>query len=130
MRLLLLACTGGALGAGARYLVYVGAGRLIGAASPYAAATATMTVNIIGSFIMGAAIEAIALRFEGSPELRVFLMTGVLGGFTTFSAFSLDFVHMMQRGEAGHAAAYAAVSVSVSILALYAGMAATRMVLP
>ena len=127
MRLLLLACAGGALGSGARYLVYVGAGRWIGTASPYAGALATLFVNIAGSFIMGAVIEAVALRYQGSPELRTFLATGVLGGFTTFSAFSMDFVHMMQRGETGAALAYAAASVAVSILALYAGMALTRM---
>jgi CrcB protein len=127
MRLLLLACAGGALGSGARYLVYVGFGRWAGVASPHAAAAATLAVNVAGSFLMGIVIEAIALRYHGSPELRTFLATGFLGGFTTFSAFSMDFVHMMQRGETGLAMAYALVSVAVSILALYAGMTATRM---
>jgi CrcB protein len=127
MRLLLLACAGGALGSGARYLVYVGFGRWVGLASPHAAAAATMAVNIIGSFLMGVVIEAVALRYHGSLEVRTFLATGFLGGFTTFSAFSMDFVHMMQRGETGMAITYGFVSVAVAILALYAGMAATRM---
>ena len=129
MRLLLLACAGGALGSGARYLVYVGAGRTIGVASPYAGAAGTLFVNIVGSFLIGCVIEAVALRYSGDVALRTFLATGVLGGFTTFSAFSMDFVHMMQRGETGAALAYAAISVGVSVLAVYAGLAVTRLVL-
>jgi CrcB protein len=110
MRLLLLACAGGAVGSGARYLTYVGVGRWVGVASPYAAAFATLLVNVVGS-------------------LRTLLATGFLGGFTTFSAFSMDFAHMMQRGEAAYAIAYVLASVLVSLLAIYAGLAAARMLL-
>lgn len=129
MRLLLLACAGGALGSGARYLVYVATGRVIGVASPYAGAAGTLIVNIVGSFLMGVVIEAIALRYPGGLGMRTFLATGVLGGFTTFSAFSLDAVHMMQRGETAPALLYMAVSVVVSVLAVYAGLSATRLIL-
>jgi len=129
MRLLLLACAGGAVGSGTRYLAYVGVGRWVGVASPYAAALATLFVNVIGSFLMGMVIEAIALKFEGSLEVRTLLATGFLGGFTTFSAFSMDFAHLMQRGETGYAVTYVLVSVAVSLLAIYAGLAAARMLL-
>jgi CrcB protein len=129
MRLLLLACAGGAVGSGARYLTYVGVGRWVGVASPYAAAFATLLVNVVGSFLMGLVIEAIAVRFAGSLEMRTLLATGFLGGFTTFSAFSMDFAHMMQRGEAAYAIAYVLASVLVSLLAIYAGLATARMLL-
>jgi CrcB protein len=128
MRLLLLACAGGAVGSGARYLTYVGVGRWIGVASPYAATFATLIVNVVGSFLMGVVIEAFALRFHGSLEMRTLLATGFLGGFTTFSAFSMDFTHLMQRGEIGYALAYVLATVIVSFLAIYAGLAAARVV--
>jgi len=122
MRLLVLVCAGGAIGAGLRYLVNVGAVRLLGAGFPWA----TVIVNVAGSFLMGLLIEAVALRYGGSLEARAFLATGVLGGLTTFSAFSLDFVVLLQRGEHLPAALYLLVSVSVAILALFAGMHAGR----
>lgn len=78
---------------------------------------------------MGVLIEALALRFSGSLELRTLLATGVLGGFTTFSAFSLDFVMLMQRQELALAASYVAASVVLSILALCAGLSLTRLAL-
>jgi CrcB protein len=78
---------------------------------------------------MGALIEALALRFNGSLELRTFLATGILGGFTTFSAFSMDAVLLMQRGETAAAAVYIGASVLLSILALLAGLFLTRLVL-
>lgn len=125
MRLLLLVCAGGAIGSGVRHLVNVGAYRYIGTAYPWG----TLTVNIVGSFLMGVVMETVMLRYSDSVELRAMLATGFLGGFTTFSTFSLDFFHLMQRGETGAALLYAAVSVMVSILAVYAGFAAARVVL-
>ena len=95
MKLLLCGQAGGALGSGARHLVNVGFGRWLGAGFPWS----TLFVNVVGCFLMGVLIEALALRFHGSLELRTFLATGVLGGFTTFSAFSLDFALLMQRHE-------------------------------
>jgi CrcB protein len=124
MRLLLLACAGGAIGAGLRHLVNIGAVRMLGIGFPWG----TFTVNLAGSFLMGLLIEALALRYNGSPEIRTFLATGLLGGLTTFSAFSLDFVFLMQRGELAAAALYLIGSVSLAILALFAGLHVGRMV--
>ena len=70
-----------------------------------------MAINIAGSFAMGVFIELLARRFNASNELRLFVATGILGGFTTFSAFSLDFAVLWERGAAGQAVAYAAGSV-------------------
>ena len=78
---------------------------------------------------MGVLIEALALRFNGSIELRTFLATGILGGFTTFSAFSLDAVNLMQRGDMSSAALYIGASVMFSILGLCAGLSLARAVL-
>lgn len=127
MKLFLLACAGGAAGAGARYLVGVGVARVLGSTSGFP--FATLTVNVVGSFLMGVLIEALALRFSGSPELRTFLATGVLGGFTTFSAFSLDFVTLVSRKQELAAGIYLMSSVILSILALYAGLLLARQVL-
>jgi CrcB protein len=125
MKLMLLASAGGAIGAGGRYLVNVGMGRWLGAGFPWS----TLSVNVVGSLLMGIVIEAFALRFQGSMEARTFLTTGVLGGFTTFSAFSLDFVTLIERKQQLTAGMYLAGSVGVSIFALFAGMALMRAVL-
>ena len=116
---------GGALGAAGRYLVNVWTGRLLGSGFPWG----TLTVNIVGSFMMGALITYMALKWSTSQEMRAFLTTGVLGGFTTFSAFSLDFATLYERKEFGLAAAYAAGSVGLSLVAIFAGMALMRAVL-
>ncbi len=127
MKLLMLACAGGAAGAGARYLVGVGMARLLGPTAGFP--WATLTVNVVGSFLMGVFIEALALRYSGSPELRTLIATGVLGGFTTFSAFSLDFVTLVSRKQEMAAGIYLMSSVMLSILALYAGLLLARQVL-
>ena len=113
---------GGALGSAARYLVNVTAMRLLGPGFPWA----TVGVNVAGSFLMGALVVALAHR--DAMRLAPFLMTGVLGGFTTFSAFSLDALTLWDRGQAGPAAAYVAGSVAVSLAAIVAGMATARAV--
>jgi fluoride exporter len=123
MRLLLLVCAGGAIGAGLRHLVNIGAIRLLGIGFPWG----TLTVNIVGSFLMGVLIEALALRYSGSLEVRAFLATGLLGGLTTFSAFSLDFAIQLQRGDHMLAALYLIGSVSLAIIALFVGFSAGRM---
>ncbi len=125
MRLLLLATVGGAIGAGARHLVNVGFARLFGTDFPWS----TVVINIVGSLLMGVVVTAVALRFDGSPELRTFLATGILGGFTTFSAFSLDAHILMSRGDTTAALLYVAASVLLSILGLYVGLLFTRQVL-
>ncbi|MEQ9520174.1 MAG: CrcB family protein, partial [Parvibaculum sp.] len=89
----------------------------------------TLGVNVLGSFAMGLLVEMLALRFNVSPEIRVFLVTGLLGGFTTFSAFSLDVSLMMQKGEMMLAAFYTAGSVGGSVLAFFLGLWIARMVL-
>ncbi len=127
MKLLLFACAGGALGAGARYLVGVGALRLLGVAEGFP--WATLCVNIVGSFLMGLFIEYLALKGVSSSEVKVFVAVGILGGFTTFSAFSLEFVMLMQRKQELAAGVYVLSSVTLSILALYLGLLLARQVL-
>jgi CrcB protein len=83
-------------------------------------------VNISGGFMMGLIIEASALRFNLAPDLRSFLTVGILGGYTTFSTFSLDSALLLQRGEYIQAAGYILGSVVLSILALFAGLWVVR----
>ena len=113
---LLHVALGGALGASARYLVGVGAVRLLGHGFPWA----TLVVNVLGSLAMGALVVLLAQK--DATRLAPLLMMGLLGGFTTFSAFSLDAVTLYERGQVGAAAGYVAVSVVFSIGALFAGM--------
>ena len=113
---------GGAIGSAARYGVNVWSGRLLGAAFPWA----TLAVNIIGCFAMGLLIELMALKFNVSTEARAFLTTGILGGFTTFSAFSLDFALLVERKTYLLAGAYAAGSVLLSLAAVFAGLYLVR----
>jgi CrcB protein len=122
----LLVFLGAGIGGALRHGVNLGCARYCGVAFPWG----TLTVNVAGSFIMGALAAWLALRAgEGwSQPLRLFLATGILGGFTTFSAFSLDAVLMWEQGEAGLAAAYAAASVVLSIAGLVAGLALMRTV--
>ena len=108
------------MGSVARYLTYVAVARGIGPGLPWG----TVIVNVVGSFLMG--VLAVLLVERGASRHAPFLMTGILGGFTTFSAFSLDAVALWERGEAVQAAAYVAGSVSLSLAALVAGMALTR----
>lgn len=115
---LALVAVGGAVGASIRHLVNLGSMRLLGIGFPWG----TMAINVTGSLAMGVFIELLARRFDGSPELRLFVATGVLGGYTTFSAFSLDFAVLWERGDAVQAFGYAAGSVIVSLLALFAGL--------
>ena len=119
----LLVFLGGGVGAAARHGVNVAAARLIGIDFPWG----TVIVNIVGSFAMGAFAAWFAFRGAGlSQHARLFATTGVLGGFTTFSSFSLDAVALWERGAHGSAAAYILVSVIVSIAALAAGLALGR----
>ena len=113
---------GGAIGSAARYGVNVWSGRVLGAAFPWA----TLAVNIIGCFAMGLLIELLALKFNVSTETRAFLTTGILGGFTTFSAFSLDFALLVERKTYLLAGAYAAGSVLLSLAAVFAGLYLVR----
>lgn len=122
----LLVFLGAGIGGALRHGVNLGCARYCGVAFPWG----TLTVNVAGSFIMGALAAWLAFRAgEGwSQPLRLFLATGILGGFTTFSAFSLDAVMIWERGEAGLAATYVAASVVLSIAGLVAGLALVRAV--
>lgn len=117
---LLQVAFGGALGASARHLANVAAMRLLGPGFPWA----TVAVNVAGSFLMGVLVVVLAQR--DATRLAPFLMTGVLGGFTTFSAFSLDALTLWERGQAGAASAYVLGSVAASLAAIVAGMAVAR----
>lgn len=125
MNMLLLATAGGAIGAGTRHLVNVGMARAFGTAFPWG----TLTVNLVGSLLMGVLVELLVLRYSGSAPMRALLGTGFLGGFTTFSAFSLDIYALIERGEMLTALAYAVGSVVVGFAALYAGIMLVRGVL-
>ncbi len=117
-----LVAFGGAAGSVMRHFVNVAALRTFGSGFP----AGTLAVNIAGSFLMGALVEFLALRFNGSPQLRLLLATGFLGGFTTFSAFSLDFAVLWERGEVATAIGYVTVSVLASLAALFGGLALVR----
>ena len=117
---LLLVALGGALGAVARYLTGLAALRLIGPGFPWG----TLAVNVAGSFAMG--LLAVTLAHWGQTRLAPLLMTGFLGGFTTFSAFSLDALTLWERGDALLAAAYVAASVILSLAAIFAGLTLAR----
>lgn len=121
---MLLVAFGGALGAALRFLSGVAVLRLTG---PAEFPVAIITVNVIGSFLMGVLVVVAAQR--GLTHLSPFVMTGLLGGFTTFSAFSLETVTLMERGAFGAAAIYVALSVGLSIAALMAGLWLARGVL-
>ena len=118
---LFLVMAGGAVGAGARHLFGIAAANALGLAFPWG----TWGVNIIGGLLMGLLA---ALVPEGGHVWRLFLAVGVLGGFTTFSAFSLELFNMFSRGEAAIGAAYAVSSVAGSVIALWAGLSLGRAV--
>ncbi len=122
MQLLLLATIGGAIGAGARYLVNVAAAIWLPQGFPWA----TFIVNVTGSFLMGVVVASFMPFLGGSVAWRTFLATGVLGGFTTFSAFSLDTYELMQKQQMLPLVAYVVGSVALSVFALMLGLATVR----
>lgn len=119
---LLVIAAGGAVGASMRHLVGLAALRLMGPGFPWG----TLAINIVGSFAMGVLIELLARRVGASAELRLFVATGILGGFTTFSAFSLDVAVLWERGAQLAAAGYVTASVAGAIAALFAGLMIVR----
>ena len=121
MNAYLLVGAGGALGAMARY----GVSTVFGGLTRFPAAT--IGINVLGSILMGLLVGILARTLPpSSTEIRLFAAVGVLGGFTTFSAFSLDAVTLIERGEWGQAALYAVLSVGLSITGLYFGLILTR----
>lgn len=119
---LLLVAAGGAVGSVCRYLVGIATLRLFGPNFPWG----TLTVNIVGSLAIGILVELIARRFDASIELRLLIVTGFLGGFTTFSAFSLDVISLFERGAVVQAGVYVASSILFSLLAVFVGLALVR----
>ena len=117
-----LICCGGAVGTGARYLLGGLAVRWLGPEFPYG----TLIINVTGSLIMGLVAAWFAFKGDASQHWRLFLTTGILGGYTTFSAFSLDAALLYERGEIGSAALYVLGSVILSIGGLFAGLYLVR----
>lgn len=118
----LIVFAGAGLGGAARHGVNLAAARLFGLGFP----AGTLAVNVVGCFVMGALAEYFALKSGLSQPARLFLTTGVLGGFTTFSAFSLDAALLWERGQTGLAAFYVLASVVLSLAAVAAGLALIR----
>jgi CrcB protein len=118
----LLVFFGGGLGASLRHFVNVACGRAFGTGFPWG----TFIINITGSTVMGLIAGYLAFKGEASQPWRLFLMTGILGGYTTFSAFSLDAALLYERGELMPAAMYVLGSVVLSITGLFAGLALVR----
>jgi len=114
----LIVFLGGGIGAAIRHGFNLVGLRTLGPDFPYA----TMFINITGSMIMGLAAGYFAFKGDASQSLRLFLTTGVLGGYTTFSAYSLDAALLYERGEIWLAAFYVIASVVLSILALFAAL--------
>ena len=113
---------GGGLGAALRHGVNIGSARLFGTSFP----VGTLTVNVVGCLVMGLLAGYFAFKGDVSQHWRLFLTTGILGGFTTFSAFSLDVAVLYERGEPALAAGYIAASVILSLAAVFAGLALMR----
>ncbi len=123
MQAYLLVGIGGGLGAMARYGFGTLAGRVWGTAFP----VGTLMINVLGSLAMGLLVGLLARTLlEGQNEIRLFVAVGVLGGFTTFSAFSLDAITLLERGDVLAGVGYVLLSVVLSVLALYLGLLITR----
>jgi CrcB protein len=133
-----LVFVGGGLGAVARYAVGLGVGRLnltslginvpnLGRVSLPSWPYATFAVNVVGGFLMGVLAGLLALRVsEGGENWRLAFGVGLLGGFTTFSAFSLETALLLQRRDIIAASAYIVLSVVLSVMAVFAGLLLTR----
>lgn len=122
MNMVLSIAAGGALGSVLRHFAGRGAMALLGTAFPYG----TLFVNIVGSFLMGIFVASFAHIGNPSQEIRAFLTVGLLGGFTTFSSFSLDVATLYERGEILSALLYVALSLFVSLAAIFAGLFLVR----
>ncbi|MEO0379083.1 MAG: fluoride efflux transporter CrcB [Pseudomonadota bacterium] len=116
-----LVALGGAIGASLRWLSGVAMLRALG---PSDFPVAIIAVNVVGSFLMGVFVVAAAQR--GLTHLSPFVMTGILGGFTTFSAFSLETMTLIERGQMASASLYILLSVGLSVGALALGLIAAR----
>ena len=115
---------GGGIGAALRHVVNLTSAQWLGATFPWG----TLIVNVTGSFVIGLLAAYFAFRGDAvwSQPLRLFLTTGILGGYTTFSAFSLDFALLFERGEIAQAVAYVLFSVGLSLAAVFLGLFVVR----
>lgn len=125
MKTLVYVALGGALGATCRYIVGIAAAHLGSDQFPWG----IFSVNVVGSFVLGILAATMAFSWSPSPELRAFLVAGLLGGFTTFSGFSLDVALLIEKDRFTLAAVYVVGTVFLSVGGLFAGMKLTRMVL-
>ncbi|WP_165219719.1 fluoride efflux transporter CrcB [Affinirhizobium pseudoryzae] len=122
---ILIVAVGGAFGSVCRYLTGILMTRLLGLAFPWG----TLTVNIVGSFAIGFLTELVARRLNASMEMRLLIVVGFLGGFTTFSSFSLDTMVLFERGATAAALVYVIASVVLSLTAAFAGLSVGRTLL-
>lgn len=118
----LIVFLGGGIGAALRHGINLGAARFVGNGFPYA----TFFINVSGSFVMGFIAAWFAFKGDASQHWRLFLTTGILGGYTTFSTFSLDAALLYERGQLALAAAYVIGSVVLGLIGLFAGLALVR----
>ncbi len=116
-KLLMSVAAGGAVGAAGRYVVSTYVTHFSGSEYPFG----TLTVNIVGAIVMGALVTLMGVAWSPGPEVRAFLTTGILGGFTTFSLFSLDMAVMIERGDMITAGGYAAASVFLCVAGFFVG---------
>ena len=126
MGTILSIAAGGAIGAVARYFLSSQITHVVGTGFPWG----ILAVNVLGCFTMGVIAELGALTWNMAPEMRAFLTTGILGGFTTFSAFALDMALLTEKGDVVGATIYVAASVGGSVAALFFGLALVRAVMP
>ena len=124
MSSILYVAFGGAIGASLRYVLGLAATRSLGPEYPYG----TMAANVLGGFLMGVLAGWLAFKISGGENLRLFLGVGLLGGFTTFSAFSLDAMNMLEKKAYGQFIGYTLGSVVLSIGALMIGLLLARKV--
>ena len=122
LRTILAVAVGAAIGGVGRLLI---SQLTVARAGPAAAPWATVFINVSGSFLIGVVLEA-TTRSGAHPLWRYFLATGILGGYTTFSTFSLDTALLYERGEVGLAALYVVLSVVMGLVGLFAGLAIVR----
>lgn len=121
-QLIFSVAAGGAIGSVARYLVGAGVTKMLGDYFPWG----TMIINVTGSFLIGLFIALFATEWHLPQPMRIFLVVGICGGYTTFSTFSLDSYGLIQKGEAVAAAAYMIGSVLLSVTALFVAMLTVR----
>jgi CrcB protein len=126
MGMIISIALGGAIGSLGRYFVSSQITHVIGPGFPWG----ILIVNVLGCFTMGVIAELAALTWNMSPEMRSFLTTGFLGGFTTFSAFALDTAVLTERGDLAGTMFYVVASVGGSVAALFMGLALVRALVP